>query len=91
MNDRKIYTLGRFEIVKDEKPIEFSGKVQKKALEINDLEEEFYRALMLCYGKLGRRADVQTTYNRLGKLLASVLAAEPSLETKAAYKKAMAG
>lgn len=30
----KIYTLGRFEIVKDDKPVEFSGKVQKKPLEM---------------------------------------------------------
>lgn len=66
-------------------------KLYQKAIEINDLEEEFYRALMLIYGKLGRRADVQTTYHRLGRLLSSVLSVEPSLETKAAYKKAMAG
>ena len=30
----KIYTLGKFELLKDEKPIQFSGKVQKKPLEM---------------------------------------------------------
>ncbi|MBI5874912.1 MAG: hypothetical protein HZB81_03545 [Deltaproteobacteria bacterium] len=30
----KIYTLGKFEIVKDGKPVEFSGKIQKKPLEL---------------------------------------------------------
>lgn len=30
----KIYTLGRFEIFKDEKPMVFSGKVQRKPLEM---------------------------------------------------------
>jgi LuxR family maltose regulon positive regulatory protein len=30
----KIYTLGRFEIIKDGKPIRFSGKVQKKPLSL---------------------------------------------------------
>jgi LuxR family maltose regulon positive regulatory protein len=30
----KIYTLGRFEIIKDGKPLEFTGKVQKKPLEM---------------------------------------------------------
>lgn len=45
----KIYTLGRFEIVKDGNPLHFSGKVQKKPLELlkalvafggNDVSEE---------------------------------------------------
>lgn len=30
----KVYTLGRFEIFKDERPLQFSGKVQKKPLEM---------------------------------------------------------
>jgi DNA-binding SARP family transcriptional activator len=30
----KIYTLGKFELLKDGKPIQFSGKVQKKPLEM---------------------------------------------------------
>jgi DNA-binding SARP family transcriptional activator len=30
----KIYTLGRFEIIKDGEPVSFSGKVQKKPLEM---------------------------------------------------------
>ncbi len=30
----KVYTLGRFEIIKDDEPLVFSGKVQKKPLEM---------------------------------------------------------
>ncbi len=32
--DVKVYTLGRFEVVKSGKPIEFSGKTQKKPMEM---------------------------------------------------------
>ena len=30
----KIYTLGRFEIIRDDEPLHFSGKEQKKPLEL---------------------------------------------------------
>lgn len=56
-------------------------------LEANSLEEVFYQRLMLCYGALGRQADVVKTYRRLADTFAQKLEIPPSVETEKIYKK----
>lgn len=58
----------------------------QRALEVDNLAEEFYRDLMLCYKSLGREAEALKLYSRCCRTLSSVLGIEPSSETKAIYK-----
>jgi LuxR family transcriptional regulator, maltose regulon positive regulatory protein len=55
----------------------------RNALEIDDLQEEFYRGLMNSYLKLGRHAEALAAYDRCRKMFESVLRVEPSRETEA--------
>ena len=55
-------------------------------LETEDLAEEFYQQLMLCYEKLGNKAEAAKIYNRCSRMLSSLLGIEPSPKTKAIYK-----
>lgn len=59
----------------------------ERALEADNVAENLYRHLMLCYSQLGRQADAAETYNRCRKTLAAVLKVEPSAETRALYEK----
>jgi DNA-binding SARP family transcriptional activator len=65
-----------------EKVIEF----YEKTLEVDVLQEEFYRRLMLACHKVGRNAEALAMYDRCRKILSSVLGIEPSPETEAARK-----
>jgi LuxR family maltose regulon positive regulatory protein len=58
----------------------------QKALEVDNLAEEFYRDLMFCYKVLGRQAEAEKLYSRCCKTLSTILGIEPSSETKAIYK-----
>ncbi|MGQ0512418.1 MAG: BTAD domain-containing putative transcriptional regulator [Betaproteobacteria bacterium] len=58
----------------------------ERCLEAEPLSEGFYRSLMVCFGRLGRRAEAMEAYNRCRKALGSV-AAEPSSETRALFEK----
>ena len=58
----------------------------KKGLEVDDLAEEFYQRLIICYQRLGRRAEALAAYNRCKNTLLAVLGVEPSVETEAIYK-----
>jgi len=58
----------------------------QRALEVDNLAEEFYRHLLVCYKVLGRKAEAEKLYNRCCKTLSIVLGIEPSSETKAIYK-----
>jgi DNA-binding SARP family transcriptional activator len=75
----KIYTLGRFEILRDDEPLHFSGKEQKKPLEllkaliafggVNVLEERLTDALWPDVdGDLAHKS-FETTLGRLRRLL----------------------
>jgi len=57
----------------------------QKALETDDLSEEFYQMLMRCYQQIGRNADAIAVYNRCCKTLDNVMGVEPSPETVAIY------
>ncbi|HXX35853.1 MAG TPA: BTAD domain-containing putative transcriptional regulator [Thermodesulfobacteriota bacterium] len=80
---RSVITLGHFW---DE-----SGKYEKaldcyeRGLEVDNLAEELYKRLMVCYQRLGRKAEAISVYNRCKKTLATVLGIEPSPQTQSLY------
>jgi LuxR family maltose regulon positive regulatory protein len=58
----------------------------QKALEVDQLAEEFYQHLMICYRHLGQNAKAIEAYKRCKKMLSSVLGIEPSPKTEAIYR-----
>ncbi len=56
--------------------------VYNRGIEIDDLAEEFYQRIMLCYWKMGKRTQGLSIYERCRKVLASNLGIEPSDETE---------
>lgn len=62
-------------------------EIYSKALEINDLHEATYQALMKCYGELGSREKIVETYQRLVAMFADELAVEPAAETRKLFKR----
>ncbi len=61
-------------------------KYYLRGLEIDDLSEEFYRSLMLCYQKLDRRAEAIAVFRRCQGILSNTLHIEPSAKTQSIYK-----
>lgn len=61
----------------------------QKALELENLAEELYQELILCYHRLGQKADAISTYNRCQQVLSEVLGVEPSPATEAIREKVM--
>jgi DNA-binding SARP family transcriptional activator len=57
----------------------------QRGLEVDDLAEEFYRNLMLCYQKLGLRSEALAVYRRCRSTLSIVLGIAPSPATEAAH------
>lgn len=49
-------------------------------VKIDDLAEEFYRGLMVCYKQIGRKSDALATYDRCQKILFAALGVKPSQE-----------
>jgi DNA-binding SARP family transcriptional activator len=58
----------------------------EKALEVEPLAEEFYRALMRCHLAQGHRAQALGIYRRCRRLLTAELGLTPSPETEALYQ-----
>jgi DNA-binding SARP family transcriptional activator len=54
----------------------------EKALEVNDLAEEFYQHLIICQRQLGRHANAVAIYNRCRSVLKARLGIEPSVQTE---------
>jgi ATP/maltotriose-dependent transcriptional regulator MalT/DNA-binding SARP family transcriptional activator len=81
---RSVKRLGRH--------FEQSGEWEKatesyqRGLDADNLDEELYRALMACYSKMGRTAEVLRVYDRCRKALEKFLGVEPSPETETLYK-----
>jgi DNA-binding SARP family transcriptional activator len=65
-----------------EKVIEY----YQKGLDVDDLSEDFYQRLMICYRQLGRHANAIEVYRRCKKLFSLRLGIEPSARTKAIYE-----
>ncbi len=57
-----------------------------RAIEIDDLAEEFYRHLMACYQRLGQRAKAIEVYQRLKNTLSAAFQIGPSPGTNAIYR-----
>ena len=62
----------------------------QKGLEADNLSEEFYQSLMLCYQSMGRTGEALAVYNRCKSTLLSILHIAPSSKTEALYQKIMA-
>jgi DNA-binding SARP family transcriptional activator len=62
--------------------LETAIKCCEKALEVDDLAEEFYQHLIICHQRLGRRAKALAVYNRCRSVLDAKLGIEPSAETE---------
>ncbi len=57
-----------------------------KGLNVDDLQEHFYRGLIYCHNQLGQEAEALSVYRECHTLLLSVLGHPPSAETKALIK-----
>ncbi len=62
-----------------------TAEIYERALENDELAEEFYQHLMLCFQKLGRKSDAIKIYSRCRAILSSVLGINPSAKTEAIY------
>jgi DNA-binding SARP family transcriptional activator len=54
-------------------------------LAIDDLAEEFYQHLMVCYHQMGQQTEAIKTYNRCRDVLRSSLGLKPSSKTEGIY------
>lgn len=82
---RSLINLGKVLEGQDryEKAIEW----YEKGLRADNLEESFYRRLMICYQKLGRHADAVKVYRLCRETLTRSLGVLPSEKTKKVLKK----
>ena len=60
----------------------------RAALDVDDLAEQLYQRLMICYSRLGDNAAALSIYARLRDTLKARLDAEPSARTEALYRQA---
>ncbi|MFH0997205.1 MAG: BTAD domain-containing putative transcriptional regulator [Pseudomonadota bacterium] len=62
--------------------LNMATKCYEKALEVDDLAEEFYQHLMIIYRQLGLRAKALEVYSRCRSVLETRLGIEPSRKTE---------
>ena len=58
----------------------------ERGLDVDDLAESLYQRLIVCYRRLGARAEALAVYRRCRDALASGLGVEPSPETEALHR-----
>ena len=58
-------------------------EIYQKCIEINNCSEELFQRQMICYQRLGCRAEVITTFNRCQAELSAKLGIQPSYQTRA--------
>jgi DNA-binding SARP family transcriptional activator len=63
----------------------------KQGIETDVVAEELYQHLMICYQRLGRKAEAIEVYSRLKKTLHSHHGVAPSPETEAIYRSVLRG
>ncbi len=61
-------------------------RIYNNALEVDDLAEEFYQRLMICYRNQGRMAEAMAVYERCRTVLDAVLGIAPSVKTVEIYR-----
>jgi len=63
-----------------------AAKYYLKGLDTDDLIEEFYQRLMICYQNLGCRGEAVAIYQRCNKIVSAALGVKPSHETEKIYR-----
>lgn len=66
-----------------------AAKIYEQAVEKNQLQEFFYRRLMVCLHKTGRRPEAHAVYQKCCRTLSRHLGVKPSPETESTYKSLM--
>jgi ATP/maltotriose-dependent transcriptional regulator MalT/DNA-binding SARP family transcriptional activator len=64
-----------------------AAEYYEQGLEADNLAEELYQRLMVCYYNLGLRGEAMSVYKRCKETLLAIEGAEPSLKTQAIYVK----
>jgi DNA-binding SARP family transcriptional activator len=67
-----------------------AAEVYLRGLEVEDLSEDLYRRLMLCYLQVGCRGEALQAYQRCRNTLAAVAELEPSAATDAVLQRLLA-
>ena len=75
----------------DQKNWEKAIESYQRGLEIDDVAEELYQQLMICYRELGRKAEAMSLYERCRKTLSTILGVDPSAKTEAIFKSLHSG
>ena len=81
---RLVFRLGDY--LENSNQCEKAVYYYKKALEVDNLAEEFYQRLIVCYQYLGQHAEAMRVYKRCRGVLSATLGIEPSSKTEAIYK-----
>jgi len=63
----------------------------QRGLEIDDVAEDLYQQLMICFRELGRRAEALSVYQRCRKALSGILGIDPSPKTEAIFRSLNSG
>jgi len=58
----------------------------RKGMETDNLAEEFYQRLMVCYQQLGQEAEAVRVYQRCSAVFSAAMGIAPSARTEAIYK-----
>ncbi|MFL7794558.1 MAG: tetratricopeptide repeat protein [Anaerolineae bacterium] len=72
---------------------EFEGAVDwyKRALDVDELQEEVHRCIMRCYTEIGQRFRALAQYRRCENILENELGLRPSQETRQLYERISGG
>ena len=62
-------------------------ELYESAIGIDDLAEEFYLHLVVCYHRFGQQTEAVKVYRRLQAVLSAAFGIEPSPSTQAIFKK----
>ena len=58
----------------------------QQGLEVDNLAEDFYRSLMICYQRVGKQSEALSIYEHRKRMVSESLGIEPSAKTEAVYK-----
>ena len=78
-------TLAAGRYYEDSGQWERAAECYLQGLDTDNVAEELYQRLMVCYNKLGNRTTAVKTYNRCRAILQAEFGLEPSTRTEAIY------